>query len=243
MADKQYKVFKKVPYGVLGILLGGFGVNSFIAGNIGKGILKIILCWTGIPAIIGLIQGIIALCRPEERLIQTGVFKFEGADPVPDASEYSGPAPVFRITGVQDELMVFENKLSITPKGALGFLNKGMQGTKTIQFTSITAIQFKMASAYVSGYLQFSILGGRENTMGILGAATDENTFMFSGKETNKLAEEIKNYIEDRMHTSMSVPASGVSQADEVAKLFEMKKKGVISEEDFVKAKKRLLGT
>ena len=79
MADKELKVFDKMPYGLCGILLGSFGVNSFIAGNTAMGIVKILLCWTGIPGIIGLIQGIIALCRPEEKLKQTGIFKFEGA--------------------------------------------------------------------------------------------------------------------------------------------------------------------
>ena len=80
MADKEYKAFDKLPYGLCGILLGSLGVNSFIAGNVGMGILKIVLCWTGIPGIIGLIQGIMALCRPEARLKQTGIFKFESAE-------------------------------------------------------------------------------------------------------------------------------------------------------------------
>ena len=88
MADKEYKVIEKIPYGICGILMGGFGVNSFIAGNVGMGILKILLCWTGIPGIIGLIQGIMALCRPEARLKQTGVFKFEGVEGGSAISEY-----------------------------------------------------------------------------------------------------------------------------------------------------------
>lgn len=77
--SKHMKSFDKVTYGVLSILLGGIGVNSFIAGHPGMGILKILFCWTAIPGIIGLIQGIFALCRPESKLIQTGVFSFQGA--------------------------------------------------------------------------------------------------------------------------------------------------------------------
>jgi TM2 domain-containing membrane protein YozV len=88
MADKETKIFDKLPYGICGILLGGIGVNSFIAGNVGMGILKILLCWTGIPAIVGLIQGILALCRPEARLRQTGIFKFEGVEGGSAISEY-----------------------------------------------------------------------------------------------------------------------------------------------------------
>jgi TM2 domain-containing membrane protein YozV len=77
---KDYKVFDKVPYGILAILLGGLGIQHFYIGKIGMGILSILFCWTGIPALIGLIQGIIALCHPEARLKKTGIFKFEGAE-------------------------------------------------------------------------------------------------------------------------------------------------------------------
>ena len=88
MADKEYVVFDKLPYGICGILLGSLGVNSFIAGNIDMGIFKILLSWTGIPGIVGLIQGILALCRPEARLRQTGIFKFEGVEGGSAISEY-----------------------------------------------------------------------------------------------------------------------------------------------------------
>lgn len=82
--------------------------------------------------------------------------------------------------GVQDLLEVFEDRVTITPKGVLGFLNKGVKGTKEIPFTSIVAVQFKEAGTVFSGYLQFTIPGGNENTGGILAATKDENTFMFA---------------------------------------------------------------
>jgi len=88
MADKEYIIFDKLPYGICGIFLGSLGVNSFIAGNIGMGILKILFCWTGIPGLVGFIQGILALCRPEARLKQKGIFKFEGVEGGSSISEY-----------------------------------------------------------------------------------------------------------------------------------------------------------
>ncbi|WP_090991153.1 TM2 domain-containing protein [Bacillus sp. OV322] len=56
----------KVAAGVLGILLGNFGVHKFYLGKIGMGILYLVFCWTGIPGIIGLIEGIIYLCKSDE---------------------------------------------------------------------------------------------------------------------------------------------------------------------------------
>lgn len=51
----------KVAAGVLGILLGGFGVHKFYLGQTGWGVAYLLLCWTGIPAIAGLIEGIMYL--------------------------------------------------------------------------------------------------------------------------------------------------------------------------------------
>ncbi len=51
----------KVAAGVFGILLGSLGVHKFYLGKIGMGILYLVFCWTGIPGIIGLIEGIIYL--------------------------------------------------------------------------------------------------------------------------------------------------------------------------------------
>ncbi|GMO19521.1 MAG: hypothetical protein Pg6A_06230 [Termitinemataceae bacterium] len=80
MAIKDYKIFDKLPYGIIAILLGGLGIQHFYIGKIGLGILSILFCWTAIPALIGLIQGIMVLCRPEARLRQIGLFKFEGVE-------------------------------------------------------------------------------------------------------------------------------------------------------------------
>jgi TM2 domain-containing membrane protein YozV len=56
----------KVVAGILGILLGGFGIHHFYLGNIGKGIIYLLFCWTGIPGIIGLIEGILYLIKTDE---------------------------------------------------------------------------------------------------------------------------------------------------------------------------------
>lgn len=57
------KVVNKVVYCVLAFLLGGIGIHKFYAGKIGTGICFLLFCWTCIPAIIALIDGISALCK------------------------------------------------------------------------------------------------------------------------------------------------------------------------------------
>lgn len=65
-ANLGWKKVNKIAYGILAILLGGLGVHRFYAGKILSGILYLLLCWTGIPGILGLIEGILALIRQDD---------------------------------------------------------------------------------------------------------------------------------------------------------------------------------
>lgn len=56
----------KVAAALLAIFLGGFGIHKFYLGKAGMGILYLVFCWTGIPAIIGFIEGIIYLCESDQ---------------------------------------------------------------------------------------------------------------------------------------------------------------------------------
>ena len=51
----------KLAAGLFGILIGGLGVHKFYLGEAGLGILYLLFCWTGIPSLIGLVEGIIYL--------------------------------------------------------------------------------------------------------------------------------------------------------------------------------------
>lgn len=64
--DPAWPVKNKTTAGVLALLLGGIGVHKFYLGKTGMGILYICFCWTGIPAIAGLIEGISYLCASEK---------------------------------------------------------------------------------------------------------------------------------------------------------------------------------
>ncbi len=51
----------KLVAGLLAILLGGIGIQAFYLGRITRGIFSIIFSWTGIPAFIGVIEGVVIL--------------------------------------------------------------------------------------------------------------------------------------------------------------------------------------
>lgn len=64
--NPSWPVKNKVAAGIFGIFLGGIGVHKFYMGKIGMGILYLCFCWTGIPAIVGFVEGIIYLCSNDE---------------------------------------------------------------------------------------------------------------------------------------------------------------------------------
>ncbi len=64
--NPSWPIKSKVAAGLLGILLGGIGAHKFYLGKIGMGILYLLFVWTGVPSVLGLIEGIIILCSNDE---------------------------------------------------------------------------------------------------------------------------------------------------------------------------------
>ncbi|HEY1843428.1 MAG TPA: NINE protein [Buttiauxella sp.] len=55
----------RITAAVLAFFLGWFGAHKFYLGKTGQGILYLLFCWTGIPAIIAFIEFIIYLCNSD----------------------------------------------------------------------------------------------------------------------------------------------------------------------------------
>jgi TM2 domain-containing membrane protein YozV len=55
----------RVTAGVLAILLGGLGAHHFYLGNVGLGVVYLCFFWTGIPAVVGLVEGILYLTKTD----------------------------------------------------------------------------------------------------------------------------------------------------------------------------------
>ncbi|BCA37289.1 DUF4429 domain-containing protein [Bacillus cereus group sp. MYBK163-2] len=150
---------------------------------------------------------------------------------------------IFEFKGAGKTIVKIEgNFIRLKRKGALNFLNHGLDGEKTIDINNMTGIQIKKANFFTNGYIQFIFMGSQESKRGVMAAATDENTVMFTKRE-QKMAEEIKEYIESILvNKSKSQVAASVSGADEILKYKELLDQGIITEEDFQAKKKQLLG-
>ena len=51
---------------VFALLLGGIGIHKFYLGRIGQGILYILFCWTLIPSLIAIIEGVVYLTMSDQ---------------------------------------------------------------------------------------------------------------------------------------------------------------------------------
>lgn len=151
---------------------------------------------------------------------------------------------LYKVNGVDGQLEVFEDKVIITREGILGFLSQGLAGAKTIPMSAIQSVQFKEGTSWTNGFIQFSVLGGKEAQGGLMNAANDENTVMLRKGEQTQKGREIKEYIENRIIklSKQQVAAQEVSAADEIKKFKELLDMGIISQEEFGAKKKQLLG-
>lgn len=61
---------EQVVAGILALLLGGIGVHKFYQGNMRNGVLYLCFFWTAIPALLGLIEGILMLIADEREYEQ-----------------------------------------------------------------------------------------------------------------------------------------------------------------------------
>jgi TM2 domain-containing membrane protein YozV len=60
------KLSRRVAAAIFAIIFGSFGIHRFYLGQTGWGILYVLFCWTLIPAVAGLIEGILYLTMSEE---------------------------------------------------------------------------------------------------------------------------------------------------------------------------------
>ncbi len=148
----------------------------------------------------------------------------------------------FFLNGKNGKLFVYEDKVVITRKWFYCFLYPGVAARKTIPFRTIRTVRLQLGSNWVNGFIRFGIPGGRERYGGISNTIEDGNSIVFVKRE-NKVAEYIKEYIEERI-AAVTPPrfVQQISPADEVLKLKHLLDMGVLTQEEFDLKKKQLLG-
>lgn len=144
----------------------------------------------------------------------------------------------------QDSLELRGDTITIKKRGWANALASGMNGARTIQVSTITAIQMKPAGMMM-GYILFSYAGSKPFMGGMWEATQDPDAFLF-GRDLNGQVAEFKAQVEKKMRElKQPAPASPNNSlgtlTDELRKLAEFKNQGILSEAEFEAAKKKLL--
>ena len=107
----------------------------------------------------------------------------------------------------------------------------------------ISAVELKEAGL-IMGHIQFIIAGTIAKKQSLFASQkdrADDNTVMFSNKNLNAVAREIKDYIENYKSNASSNNTNTQSAVAQVKELKELLDMGAISKEEFDKKKKELL--
>ena len=118
-------------------------------------------------------------------------------------------------------------------------LTRAFVGDKTILIENIVEVNFKTSSRFMPGFIRFATAAGQALVSPIEDGSG--NSVLFEYKEQKDFIA-IKDAI-DEARKNVKKPSSGqaLSVADELKKLLELKKQGVLSEKEFEKQKKKLL--
>lgn len=166
---------------------------------------------------------------------------------------------MLRLIGKQGKTVLVEGStVRIIKNGSLFSARR----EKAYPIRNITSVEVKKPGLFMAGFIQISIGGGHARNSsfsisgGAIGAAQDENSVLFTGRNCYESALTIKQYIESHVDTppappppppprrriqSSSAPPQ-VSTADELLKWKKLLDEGVITVEQFEKKKTELLG-
>jgi len=167
------------------------------------------------------------------------------AKEVEPAQAQSRPLPAInmgdRLEGVGAMIEVRSAGLAITRQGASSFFIHGLKGEKLLPFKSITAVQVREPTRKMSGYIQFSLLGGIESNRGIWDASKDENTVLFAHEQLTRFLA-LRNLVEERLSGPQN-SESRSTRTQDLATLAALRADGHLSEEEFAAEKAKLLAS
>ena len=142
--------------------------------------------------------------------------------------------------GVNGQIEVDGEWLTIRRKGAVSKLSHGLKGDKRIALANVQAVQLKKPGL-TNGYLQLTISGGKESGGGVFDATKDENSVMFTKRHMAEF-EAVRDAIEAAVAARLrGGPTSSVDVADQIGKLAALRDQGILTDAEFTAQKRKLL--
>ena len=146
--------------------------------------------------------------------------------------------------GVAKILKIYDDHCVLTAqKNFMSFMTQNLlNGDKEFYYSNLTSVQFKQASKFINGFIQFEYPGSHSSANDF----NSENSFAFrlaklDNETANKAVDFIKSKIRELKNPSQTVIATA-STADELKKFKDLLDAGIITQEEFDAKKKDLLG-
>ncbi len=162
---------------------------------------------------------------------------------------------IINLKATNGMIILYEDRVVISRKTAFGFLSQGLKGDKVYFYKDLSTIEYRKPTFWANGYIKFITAGTKETNqkLGMLGNTTkealeDPNTLILRAfnKEVPEKSEKIYNILMDKIKeckaTINVVNSTQTSTADEILKFKNLLDQGIITQEEFEKKKKELLG-
>lgn len=157
-----------------------------------------------------------------------------------------------KLKGMNGVLTADDEKISISRKTLTGFIMQGIKGDRVIYYKDMTSIEFKKPTKLANGYIQFIVNPelAVNQKVGIIGTSTkalqDPNSVALRAfkKSTANECENFYKYVKenlDKVQATSHKENNSKSVADELIKLNELKKEGILTQEEFDSQKEKLL--
>lgn len=261
----------KVTAGILALILGSLGGHRFYLGQVGKGILYLVFCWTFIPGFIALIDAIIFFTMSDEAFDAKYNPAYAGAHHR-NAQQHTvvinnnmGQAPAAPASSVANEQIVPENTPHQEPtvkepkrdpfdlEGDVLFENYDFDGAirkfqQSLRLNSKNPeVHFKLARLY-------SILEKTEQALFHLNGAVENGFYDFDQIQDHDNLAYLRSQPEfANFKANGYKPVKGItappedtlelsdSVIDQVERLAKLRDSGILSDAEFTQQKHKLL--
>ena len=141
-------------------------------------------------------------------------------------------------------IVVTDKKVMIIKAGLVGGAGFFGANCKSFYFNQITSVDLRLS--LMGGHIQFTVAGSVDiKGKGLLDMPNSENAVVFTMDYKERM-KYVANLIRERVHSSrnkshINQNTSGTSLADQINELAKLKQQGILSEEEFQIAKRKLL--
>jgi hypothetical protein len=117
----------------------------------------------------------------------------------------------YLVDGVNGQLTITSDGVSIARKGFQAILMQGVKPEKSIAYDDIASVELKKAGIFTNGFLRFVPRNARDSTISVTRAVSDADSIVFSLAQQPRFLRAVK-----LVETHLSGAASSRNAATEV---------------------------